>query len=271
MAAKLGIVLDKTSKQSNKRIFDLLNKKQLGGNIANVAQEIAPFASNTINAFRRLPKVNKPKLQQQLTNPNLVDYSSDINETDRLLRAFDQGTKTANPATGNAIRAASLGKFLEQRNQLNQNQKNVNADILNRFQQFNAGIDEGNVNRLNEYKAAKTERGVAQQRLESENIANLSDKFQQRRRDKELMALESRKLDMLPALFKDNKVLERNLLDQMNEERKKFKLPDLGYTPDSPYTTPNPNMNGVDIDELLKLKKYGGKLSSRKMKSKLLC
>lgn len=246
----------RTTEEFNKGLHEkaVSSKLQLGGAISKGVEKVAPYASNIVNMFRTLPQVQAPELNKNFLTPKLVNYDADVNETERLIRGLDAGITTANGATGNALKVANLGKFLEQRNRLKQNQRNTNAGIINQARQVNLGIEEGNIERLNDYKRALTERGVAGQRLQSENLANFSDKFQMQKRDEAQIDLEKRKLELLPTLFKDNKVLTRNMLEQVNAERAKFNLPPLTHLPNGEPT----------------VQKYGGKLKSNKLSSYMM-
>lgn len=192
----------------------LFNMDNLGSGI-NTA---LPYVSNMFNAFRTLPTVPTPEFQPLVTNPKTVNYEGDIAETDRMLRGLELGTQTSNPALGLGMRANNLGTFLTQRNRIRQTQQNTNADIINRTRQFNSFIEGQNTNRLNDYRRALVERQLAQQRLSSENLADFSNKVQLQKRDRSMMDLEKRKLELLPKFFQDTGIIDRNMLMELLKE-----------------------------------------------------
>jgi len=188
---------------------------------AGAFNEVAPFISNAVNSFRTLPGVPTPTLEQTV-NPNLVSYDAQRASNARTLRASQRGVNSsfADPQIAAAINAATLDQSINQNNVLTQNEGNTNAQILNQNNQFNSSIRARNTERLNEYKGNQVNRNVAQQELQSANLANFSDKYQTRQRDKAMQTLEEQKLDILPELYKDTGVLERNLYENYLGEYK---------------------------------------------------
>lgn len=190
---------------------------RLINNLGSGINTVLPYVSNIFNAFRTLPTVPTPEFQPLVTNPKTVNYEGDIAETDRMLRGLELGTQTSNPALGLGMRASNLGTFLTQRNRIRQTQQNTNADIINRTRQFNSFIEGQNTNRLNDYRRALVERQLAQQRLSSENLADFSNKVQLQKRDRSMMDLEKRKLEILPKFFQDG-IVDRNMLMELLKE-----------------------------------------------------
>ena len=125
-----------------------------------------------------------------------------------------------NSALAQGLKAKALGTFVEGQNQISQQEANTNAAIKNRSTEFNQGIQARNLQRLSDYNDNLTKRALAEQQLDSENIANLSDKFQLQRRDNSLQDLEGRKL-LIQSLGLDRSTLgEKSLtdLDQFIED-----------------------------------------------------
>lgn len=207
---------------TTKMVSPTFKKEREGLNLegaGSLLQDIAPYASNVANMFRRVPSPMQPQLEGE-TTANLVDFSGDraALERDRAGVNMMLEANSPNSAAANANKVASLASFLEAKGKLSQAERNTNANIKNQVAGVNAGIRGRNVGRLNEYQDAIINRQLAEQRLSQENLADFATKYGMQSRDKSMMALENRKLDMLPVQFKDSGVVDRNLLAYLEKE-----------------------------------------------------
>lgn len=187
---------------------------------AGAATDVAPYATNVLNAFRQLP--GPPTLvQQSYIRPVLGNFSASRNSISRYLRQqqYNNNLNIGNKVGAAAASAAAMGQAIEGQNQVTQQEQNFNAQQKGQANAINANIEFGNVGRLNEFNKEKVAKQIAQQNLRYENVANASDKFQLQRRDKAQIALENRKIDLLPKLYEDTGVFDRNLLDEQSAER----------------------------------------------------
>lgn len=197
-------------------------RDELFGKVSKGVNDVIPFASNILNQFQNLPTPKAPITQANIT-PELVNFNSDRAELDKQLRGLNAGISatSSNPGIGNAQRVGNLGKYLEAKGRLSQSEAQANAEIKNKTAMFNAGITGANVDRENQYRDLLLNRSVNQQRLRSENVANFGDKVQMARRDKDLMALEREKLAIIPRVYKDTGVADRNLMDLILEQQQR--------------------------------------------------
>lgn len=187
-----------------------------------------PYASNLINSFRRLPKPFAPQTESY-TSPSLVNMDAARTRLDNERSNFNRSTdyRVSNPTLAQGLKAKALSSIIEGQNQINQEEANTNAMIRNRSNEFNQGIQARNLQRLSDYNDNLTKRSLAEQQLDSENIANLTDKYQMQKRDRGLMNLEGRKL-LVQSLGLDRSTLgPKSLasLDQFTQEE----LNRLGY------------------------------------------
>lgn len=198
---------------------------------SNNIDDLLPYASNLVNSFRRLPNPIAPPTESPI-NPALVNYDADRGVLDRDYRSFGKETdyRVSNPAVAQAIKATAYGKKIQGENQLAQQEGNTNAFIKNQTAQANQQVIARSIERTREFNNENISRNTDQQRLQSENLANFSDKEQLQRRDKAQMDLEGRKLAIQAKYFRDSGIkggIEgRNLADSRLLELKAA-FPDL--------------------------------------------
>lgn len=214
-----GYYLDQ--RDDSPELYNSLNEKEdKTSAFKKRINDALPYVTNAVNAFTKLPNPARPQFEQTI-NPELVDFGADKLELDRTFRGLSKGIdqSTSNPGTANANKVSVLGKVLEARGKLSQQEKNTNAGLTNQARQFNANIKARNIERVNDFNDASTSRTITQQRLRRENLADFSNKLQLSRRDKDMMELENRKLDILPEMYKDSGVVDRNLMDELLKEK----------------------------------------------------
>lgn len=190
-----------------------------GGNFWNNASRALPLVTNITNSLQTLPKPQEPYLET-LSNPNLVNYSADRLAIERDLQGANKGFSSLNPQVTNALKVGNFAKYLEARGRLTQTERNTNADIINRTNMVNQGVIARNTERKNDFTATLLNRKVNQQRIRNENFTDVVNKVQLARRDRDLMAMENRKLDILDKTYgRDSGWFNRNLYENLNAEQ----------------------------------------------------
>ncbi len=195
--------------------------KASGSSILNAINESVPFVSNFANSLRKLPEVPAPVLQPRV-NQKLINLDASRNDANRKSAALGKAVSRQAPGIiGANNRAGILSNNINQLNKINQAEQTENANIINRGNLINSRITSQNVGLLNQFNADNLNRNLNTQRLSSENIANLTNKLQLRRRDKDLINLEDRKLNASLRPFEGSGILKRNLQDLIDLERKR--------------------------------------------------
>lgn len=175
-------------------------------------KSLLPYASNIVNSTRELPNPIAPPVETAIS-PNLVSYDADRTALDNDFRNFSKETdyKVANPTVAQGIKAGAMARKIAGNNQLAQQEGNTNAFIKNQTAQANQGVQSRNIERTRDFNDQLVSRKINQNRLQSENLANLSDKIQMESRDKSMFDLERRKIATLPIVHKDTGIYDRNL------------------------------------------------------------
>lgn len=199
-----------------------------------------PYASNFVNAFRKLPMPYEPQ-QETYISPSLVNYSGARANAAAELGNYNRETdyKVAQHTLAQGLKAKALAGSIANLNNLAMQEGNTNAFIKNQTNQFNQGIQARNLQRIQDYNDSLLSRSLKQQELNSENIANLSDKYQMQQRDKNLYELEQRKLGIIPKFY-DTGVYGRQLTPEHEAALKSLMnrgYEDGGYIEDG-STTP---------------------------------
>jgi len=167
------------------------SKKSLG----SIIQDIAPFASNIANSFRKLPMPNRSKADDEI-NAELINLDADRAEATRQRRGANK-TAEQNLNSGNSLaatRAANLVGQMREANNINQTESNANAQIKNQAAQVNAQIKRGNNMKTDFYNNQLVERQIKQQQLGAENLADVGNKVQLIARDKKMADLDDDKM-----------------------------------------------------------------------------
>lgn len=215
-----GRVYYDTDDKGNK----VMRKLAKGGKIGDSLNKAIPYASNIYNLLRKLPEVPRPQLETMVT-PRTVNLDASRLEAKRqtrgLMRSIAEGT--SNQAASNSNRAAALVGNINAVNSINQAEENTNADILNKNNFLNSTIRARNNSLMNRMRDDQVERQIAGQELMSENIANAGNKYQLQQRDKKLFGLENRRLSAILKAYEKSGVIDRNLLQEILNERKALK------------------------------------------------
>jgi hypothetical protein len=149
----------------------------IGQKIGQVGESLAPFASNIANAFQKPPLPAIPTYDNSVTfnkpsfNNERSEVSREINGTNaNMFRNLDANTAAR-------VSLSNQGEKLNRLSAINEREKNLDTEIDNRQTTFNAGIQNHNNQLTNQYNDQLVERSIAQQRTQSENIANAGDKY----------------------------------------------------------------------------------------------
>lgn len=186
------------------------------GNIGNTAVTVAP---NVVNAFlqKRLKGPATPsletdlKLQRMSADPQLAETA----------RAYQQakGVITANTSQGSNLTSAVgnlLSKRLSAQNQLYGDINNLNTQIGNQEAGMNQAVRARNIERTNQFKNNQVDFANRKLAMTSENVANLSGKLQQMRKERNLQKKDQQSLEFLQSAYGDSGVLNR--LQEQNPE-----------------------------------------------------
>lgn len=215
--------IDRIGKPATSSINDDITTGNQTSGWGQAITSIAPYVTNLINSTRRLPAPPTPTLEQTIS-PDLISTDADKMELEREVRGMNKGIEqsTSNPSLVNSQRVANFGNLLTAKGKLSQFEKNTNAGIKNQTRYFNSSVSARNVERDNQYKNEQIARILAQSNFDASNLADATTKYQQQTRDNSMIDLENRKLDILPRLYEDTGVVNRNLLDLLNKEKRKY-------------------------------------------------
>lgn len=178
-----------------------------GANTA--AGKLAPFMSNIVNSFRRPPQPSVP-VMAPYTTLNKIDLSAErsaVNseasaESHSADRMLDENSAIA---TKQFIKGTAFGKL----NSINERETNTNVGIGNAQAEINAGTSRDNTNRQNEYGVEKVERRIAQQREQSQNLANAGQKAVEIGNEERKAKVDQQKTRVLSTIFSNSGVLTR--------------------------------------------------------------
>lgn len=192
-------------------------------------KDFLPYASNFLNMFRKAPGVPKPTMNGMVTM-NKVNMDNDRYAVEQGYRdATRQTNQNLNENTAASVRGSMMAQRINSLSGINQNERNTNIDISNKENMVNNQIEQGNNAKMDGYNQQVMERNMAQQRFNSENFANFSDKAIQigneRNRYNVLLQNENAKRDLdlkkfgiTAHMFNKNGKVAENTVAQLNEE-----------------------------------------------------
>lgn len=189
----------------------------LGGQAAGAAgfnyAALIPYASNLVNAFitSKRPKVPKPTYDSPLMlkkDYNINPQLQEIRASERsLYKNIDEST--SNASIGRSNKLAGFAKTLEEKNRLYGTKANMEMDLANKEITANKDIEINNNRLADAYNMAKMKRTASMQNEVSQNVSDISSKYQMQQRDNKLFNLEDRKLALIAAQDGDRGTLER--------------------------------------------------------------
>lgn len=177
--------------------------------IGAITDSLAPFASNIVNGLRTPPQPHSPQLDNMVTlrAPN---YDNDRADVERNINASNAAIdRTVDGQTGAKIRLFNEGQKLERLSSVNQPEHNAQIETSNNAARINSGIMSRNTDRLNQYGDEKVERQIAQQREQSANISNASDKYVGIQNEKRKAQVDLEKTQTLANIFTNSGVKDR--------------------------------------------------------------
>lgn len=181
------------------------------------AGAVAPYASNIANSFHRPPMPPIPGVVNPVTLSN-IDLSEARNRISRTTRAQDlNADKTLDPQTAAAVRNANLAKEIEGTSQVSEQEAFLNSRQRAEAAGMNLNVDTMNTAAMNHYKEAITERNIAGQREQSQNLANASDKFIGQQNERAKADLDLKKINVLSQMWKDSGVYDQ-MLKKLKEQ-----------------------------------------------------
>lgn len=144
---------------------------------ASVVDSVAPYASNIANLFSKPPMPPKPILDTPVSL-NRVSMNNDRYEVERGARSGDRFAENQlDPQAAFAAKAFNNAQRFNQLSKVNQDERNMNTDISNKEVQINTVISASNNQLRRGYQDDLTQRTLAQQRFQADNLANASEKY----------------------------------------------------------------------------------------------
>lgn len=168
-----------------------------------------PYISNIANSFRRPPMPATPRTVSPIA-PTRVSFAAQMAEADRQRRGADlAASRSLDENTAAAVRASDLAQSIRAKNSIAEQEANINAGLRMQAAQVNAGIDAQNTAIMNQYKQDQVAARIAQQREQSENLANAADKYIAQRNAEAQRKLDMDRLKVYLPLWKQSGVYDR--------------------------------------------------------------
>lgn len=183
-----------------------------------ISKSLAPFASNIVNAFRTPPQPSVPHLDNFVTL-QAPSYNNDRAEVSREINGTNAAVdRTVDGNTGARIRLFNQGQKLEKLSAVNQAEHNAQTGLVNEQGKINAGISARNNEKLDIYGNQQVERKIAQQREQSANISNFSDKVVGIQNENAKRQVDLDKTRVMSTIFTKSGVgdRERKMLKELN-------------------------------------------------------
>lgn len=156
------------------------------------ASNFVPYVSNIANMFRRVARPMAPDLVNPVVNQK-VSLAGARAETENASRAADLAAQGLDAQSGAAVRTSNLATKLRSLNDLSSREAMINAQTGNQTNAINANIDVQNARITNDYRDDLVNAELTQSRLNSENLANMSDKYIAQQTTKDQMKLDKEK------------------------------------------------------------------------------
>jgi len=173
------------------------------------AKALTPYVSNLVNSLRRAPKAPDPHLDPLVTLQR-VNMSNDRAEVGREVYSTNKAANmNLDENSAAAVKQYTLADSFNKNSKINETERNANTEISNREVQTNAGITSMNNNKLDQQSRDNVERRVANQEFGAANLANAADKYQAIQNEGAKAALESKKLDVVKAMYDGDGVASR--------------------------------------------------------------
>jgi hypothetical protein len=181
----------------------------VGTRATDTANQLAPYASNIINALRSPARVPTPNLDAPVTLQR-ANYDNDRYSTERGIRGINANAdRTLDENTSQSVKQYNLAQKFNQLSSINQAERNQNIDISNKEVMTNAEISAKNNAKLDQYKMGIAERTNAQQREQSANVANAADKYMAIQNEKSKANLDLKRFGIIQKMYNTDGVSGR--------------------------------------------------------------
>jgi hypothetical protein len=193
------------------------NWSKVFGQAMTGASKVVPYASNIANSFRTPPLPPAP----QTVNPvvlSRIDLSNARNNISRSVRGQDLNADRAlNPQAAAAVRNANLAKEIEGTSQVSEQEAFLNSRQKAEQAGMNLNVDTMNATARHQADEQMMERTMAQQREQSQNLSNASDKFVQQQDQHAKEQLDLQKIGILSQMWKSSGVYDR-MIKKMKDQ-----------------------------------------------------
>lgn len=175
---------------------------------------IIPYVSNVANSFITPKRQSAPHLQSSVSLGRVSMGSSRAGISQRV-READLGTRSLDGNTGSFVRAANLGQGLKAIADVNEREAITNAEIGAREASLNAGIEQSNLSKMDDYNNQSISRDSAIKSGIASNISNAVDKFVA---GENLKTDRDSDLQKAQIIMSANKGVSNRMLDRMLDE-----------------------------------------------------
>lgn len=190
----------------------------------SVLNEAQPFISNIVNAFRK-PPMPKRGVPNQYVTLKPVNLDNERQGVRTQIAAANRATdRNVDGNTAEAVKAFNRGQEFENISKISERETNTNIGIGNQQAQLDLQVGSSNNAKTDKYRDELVERQIAQQRSQSENLANAGDKITMIKNEKEKAKVDLQKARVLRSVYSKSGVLSRD--NAMGEQWKKDGLPD---------------------------------------------
>lgn len=171
--------------------------------------QLAPFVSNMVNAFRKPPAPPMPTMNSQVTL-NRVSNDNEINQIEGGVRASNMvAGRTLDENSAAAVRGSNLAERFNQMSASNDRKNIANIGIGNQEAQMNAAIEGTNTAKKDQYGRDLVDMKIANQREKSDNIANAADKYVGIQNEKAKRDLDLKKFGIVTEMYNRDGVASR--------------------------------------------------------------
>lgn len=185
------------------------NLSKIGTSLSSASDAIAPFASNLVNGLRTPPQPHAPQLDNMVTL-RVPSFNNDRNEVEQDINSTNASIdRSVDGQTAARIKLFNQGQKLDKLSSINQAEHNAQITTSNDQARINSGIQGRNTERLNQYGDQQVERKIAQQREQSANISNFSDKYVSMQNEKRKTQVDLEKTKTMATIFTKSGVADR--------------------------------------------------------------
>lgn len=178
-------------------------------------EKVLPFASNIVNSFRKVPSPIPPAMATAQAMQKITGDDENYQTSREINASNSAADKGLSANTASAVKLFNSGRKLDAFSRTNERVRNTNAAISNENAKEVTRVNEINTGRENEYHNQLVESKIAQQRAQSQNFANASDKAMTIKNEAEKRNVDIQKTKMGLSAFKDG-IATRSIYNQEN-------------------------------------------------------